>query len=188
MLDCEVIIVGGGPVGLFLAAELGQRGVSVELFDAKRGTSRHPAANANSARTMEHFRRIGIASKVRSLGLPADYAPDVAYFTSIAGHELARLHQPASRDAVQWAKGHAFTWPTPEPPHRCSQLYVEPVLLDAALNAGCGVHFASRVVDLSQGDDSVTATVELDATETRPAATRTVTARYLIAMALQDPN
>jgi len=180
VLDCEVIIVGGGPVGLFLAAELGQRGVSVELFDAKSGTSRHPAANANSARTMEHFRRIGIASKVRSLGLPADYAPDVAYFTSIAGHELARLHQPASRDAVEWAKGHAFTWPTPEPPHRCSQLYVEPVLLDAALNAGCGVQFASRVVGFSQGDDSVTATVELDATNTRPAATRTVTARYLI--------
>ncbi|BBU30810.1 hypothetical protein BTHE68_45440 [Burkholderia sp. THE68] len=176
MLDCEVIIVGGGPVGLFLAAELGQRGVSVELFDAKSGTSRHPAANANSARTMEHFRRIGIASKVRSLGLPADYAPDVAYFTSIAGHELARLHQPASRDAVEWAKGHAFTWPTPEPPHRCSQLYVEPVLLDAARSyPDCHVHFSSRVVDFTQNETSVTATIESDAGDTR-----TVTARYLI--------
>lgn len=180
MLDCEVIIVGGGPVGLFLAAELGQRGVSVELFDAKAGTSRHPAANANSARTMEHFRRIGIASRVRALGLPGDYAPDVAYFTSIAGHELARLHQPASRDAVEWAKGHAFTWPTPEPPHRCSQLYVEPVLLDAARSAQSRVHFSSRVTGFEQHDESVTATVELDATETRAAQTRTVTARYLI--------
>jgi 2-polyprenyl-6-methoxyphenol hydroxylase-like FAD-dependent oxidoreductase len=176
VLDCEVIIVGGGPVGLFLAAELGQRGVSVELFDAKSGTSRHPAANANSARTMEHFRRIGIASTVRSLGLPADYAPDVAYFTSIAGHELARLHQPASREAVEWAKGHAFTWPTPEPPHRCSQLYVEPVLLDAARSyAGCHVHFSSRVVDFTQNETSVTATIESDDGDTR-----TVTARYLI--------
>ncbi|NMM04083.1 NAD(P)-binding protein [Paraburkholderia sp. RP-4-7] len=43
-MDCDVIIVGGGPVGLFLAAELGQRGISVEVFDAKPGTSTHPAA------------------------------------------------------------------------------------------------------------------------------------------------
>ena len=69
MVNCDVIIVGGGPVGLFLAAELGQRGVSVEVFDAKPGTSTHPAANANSARTMEHFRRIGISAAVRKLGL-----------------------------------------------------------------------------------------------------------------------
>ncbi|MFM0434614.1 FAD-dependent monooxygenase [Paraburkholderia aspalathi] len=181
VVDCDVIIVGGGPVGLFLAAELGQRGISVEVFDAKPGTSTHPAANANSARTMEHFRRIGISAAIRSLGLPRDYAPDVAYFTSITGHELARLHQPASQDAVEWAKAHSFTWATPEPPHRCSQLYVEPVLLEAARShTRCRVHFSTRVVDISQSDDRVTATVEFEATAERAAETRTVTARYLI--------
>ena len=180
-MDCEVVIVGGGPVGLFLAAELGQRGISVEVFDAKAGTSAHPAANANSARTMEHFRRIGISSAIRAMGLPPDYAPDVAYFSSIVGHELARLHQPASQDAVEWAKARSFTWATAEPPHRCSQLYVEPVLLEAARrNPACRVHFGARVVDISQHDDGVTATVELDATPERAAETRSVKARYLI--------
>lgn len=180
-MDCDVVIVGGGPVGLFLAAELGQRGMSVEVFDAKPGTSTHPAANANSARTMEHFRRIGIASAIRAMGLPPDYAQDVAYFTSIVGHELARLHQPASQDAVEWARARSFTWATPEPPHRCSQLYVEPVLLQAARrNASCRVHFGARVVDISQNDDEVMATVELDATPARAAETRSIKARYLI--------
>ncbi len=70
---------------------------------------------------------------------------------------------------------------TPEPPHRCSQLYVEPVLLEAARShAQCHVHFSARVVAFSPCEESVSATVELDATADRPAQTRTVTARYLI--------
>ncbi|WP_086381296.1 FAD-dependent monooxygenase [Caballeronia sordidicola] len=181
MLDCDVIIVGGGPVGLFLAAELGQRGIRVEVFDAKPGTSSHPAANANSARTMEHFRRIGISSKVRAMGLPPDYAPDVAYFTSIAGHELARLEQPASKDAVERAKLHSFTWATPEPPHRCSQLFVEPILLEAARSHdACHVSFGARVVGFLECDGIVTASVECDATEDKPAETKSIKARYLV--------
>lgn len=178
-MDCEVIIVGGGPVGLYLAAALGQRGIHVEVFDAKEGTSQYPAANANSARTMEHFRRIGVSKKIRSLGLPTDYKPDVAYFTSITGHELARLHQPASGEAERWAQMHAFTWPTPEPPHRCSQLYVEPVLLEAARSYPCvNVHFNSRVTDFKFGVDSVTATVADTSDSGEPS--RTVQARFLI--------
>lgn len=181
MFDCDVVIVGGGPVGLFLAAELGQRGVSVKLYDKKSGTSVHPAANANSARTMEHFRRIGISSAVRAAGLPSDYSPDIAYFTSLSGHELARLAQPASADAVKWAAAHAFTWPTAEPPHRCSQLYVEPILLECARSQpSCDITFAANVDSFTQDADGVTVRVEIAATSERAAETRFIRARYLV--------
>ncbi|APD11267.1 hypothetical protein UC34_12265 [Pandoraea vervacti] len=180
-MDCDVLIVGAGPVGLFLAASLAQQGLSVQVFDAKSGTSQHPAANANSARTMEHFRRIGVAAHIRTLGLPQDQPQDVAYFTTIAGHELARLSLPASRDAVAYAKAHGFTWPTPEPPHRCSQLYIEPVLLDAARRQPtCTVHFDATVTDIAQDAQSVTAVVTLAATADRPAHVRRVRARYAV--------
>ena len=181
MFNCDVLIVGGGPVGLFLAAELGQRGVSVQLCDNKPGTSVHPAANANSARTMEHFRRIGISPAVRASGLPSSYAPDIAYFTSIAGHELARLEQPTSADAVRWAADHLYTWPTAEPPHRCSQLYIEPILLDCARRqASCDIAFSAQMENFTQDEHGVTALVAFAATADRPAQTRSIRARYMV--------
>lgn len=179
--DCDVLIVGGGPVGLFLAAELGQRGIRVQLYDAKPGTSRHPAANANSARTMEHFRRIGVSTAVRAAGLPGDFAPDIVYCTSVTGFELARLPQQPSASAVRWAQQNPLLWPTAEPPHRCSQLYVEPILLDAARrHETCSIEFSSHVESFDQDETGVTASVSLEATESRAAGERRVRARYLV--------
>ena len=80
MLDVDVLIAGGGPFGLMLANELGRRGVSVALFDAKPSTAFNPQANATQARTMEHYRRLGFADEVRRLGLPDDFPTDIAYF------------------------------------------------------------------------------------------------------------
>src|ERR1043165_1325873 len=73
--DCAVIIVGGGPCGLVLAIELGCRGVSAILLEEKTSPARFPAANATQARTMEHYRRLGFAPKVRGQGTPGDNPP-----------------------------------------------------------------------------------------------------------------
>lgn len=177
MVDCDVIVAGGGPVGLFLAAELGKRGLSVQLFDDKAGTSKHPAANANSARTMEHFRRIGIAAEVRQLGLPGDHPTDVAYFTRLSQHELARLSQPSWQDAMQKVREREFLWATPEPPHRCSQLYIEPVLRRVAESGtATQLFYGASVTQLEQDPTSVVATVEF-ADGRAPVRCR---ARYLV--------
>ena len=77
--DCAVVIIGGGPCGLMLAIELGRRGVSVILLEERTSPARFPAANATQARTMEHFRRLGLADEIRSQGLPPDYPTDVTY-------------------------------------------------------------------------------------------------------------
>src|SRR5688572_1534360 len=124
----SVLIVGGGPFGLMLANELGRRGIAVVLVDQNPGTTRNAAANATQARTMEHFRRLGFADEVRSLGLPPDFPTDVAYFTRFARHELARFSLPSSRDARQLVTTLSGSWSAAELPHRCNQKFIEPVL------------------------------------------------------------
>jgi hypothetical protein len=76
-----VLIAGGCPCGLMLANELGRRGIGALLVDEKPSTAFDPQANA---RTMEHFRRLGFADEVRSLGLPPEFLTDIAYFTRFA--------------------------------------------------------------------------------------------------------
>ncbi len=127
-LDCDVVIVGGGPCGLTLAIELGRRGISTVLFEEKTEPNRFPAANATQARTMEHYRRLGFAERVRAQGLPEDYPTDIAYFTRFAGHELARFSLPSARAAREMVRTLSGSWSAAELPHRVSQIYVEDVL------------------------------------------------------------
>ena len=125
----DVIIAGAGPCGLTLAIELGRRGIGCLLLDPKPGIAVVPQANATQARTMEHFRRLGIADEIRAQGLPPDHPTDIAYFTRFAGAELARLPLPTARQARAQVKQLEGSWSAAELPHRISQKFVEATLL-----------------------------------------------------------
>ena len=130
--DCAVVIIGGGPCGLMLAIELGRRNIPVVLLEERTSPARFPAANATQARTMEHYRRLGFAEKVRAQGLPPDYPTDIAYFTRYARHELARFSLPSARAAREMVKTLTGSWSAAELPHRVSQMFVEGVLREEA--------------------------------------------------------
>src|ERR1700740_845673 len=94
-INTEVLIVGGGPVGLTLAMDLARRGINVILAEM-RAAAEPPSVRCNhvSARTMEIFRRLGIVRAVRNAGLPAYYPNDVVFRTTATGRELARIPIP----------------------------------------------------------------------------------------------
>ena len=133
MTYSNVLIVGAGPVGLTLAIDLAWRGIDVTVMETRaRAAPPEPKCNHVAARTMEIFRRLGLAEKVRNAGLPADYPHDISYRTSFTGKELARIPIPCRRDRFTAKDGPDCNWPTPEPPHRINQIFLEPILFEHA--------------------------------------------------------
>lgn len=177
LLHTDVLITGGGPCGLMLAIELGRRGIACLLVDAKPDTAFNPQANATQARTMEHFRRLGLSQEVRALGLPADHPTDIAYFTRFAGHELARIALPTAAEATVRIKSMGGSWSAAELPHRVSQKFVEQVLRrHAQACASVQVRYGWALERFSDEADAVRASV-------RPVAggpAQAVRARYLV--------
>jgi 2-polyprenyl-6-methoxyphenol hydroxylase-like FAD-dependent oxidoreductase len=133
MTDPDVLIVGAGPVGLTLAIDLAWRGIDVTVVETRaRAAAPEPKCNHVAARTMEIFRRLGVAGKVRNAGLPADYPHDISYRTAFTGQELTRIPIPCRRDRFTAREGPDCNWPTPEPPHRINQIFLEPILFEHA--------------------------------------------------------
>src|SRR2546421_5980905 len=95
-----VLIVGGGPAGLVLAIEVGRRSVPCTVFEEDLDPPAFPKANNSTARTMEHYRRLGFADEIRALGLPEDHPSDVSYHTRYALNEIARLRWPSRREVL----------------------------------------------------------------------------------------
>ena len=94
-MDTQVLIVGAGPTGLTLAVDLGLRGVRCTLIEQKEAPQFLPKMERCNARTMEIYRRMGIAEKVRAAGLPAQL-PDGRVHRALAGRAAA----PASALSV----------------------------------------------------------------------------------------
>jgi 2-polyprenyl-6-methoxyphenol hydroxylase-like FAD-dependent oxidoreductase len=133
MTDTNVLIVGAGPVGLTLAIDLAWRGIDVTVVETRaRAAPPEPKCNHVAARTMEIFRRLRIADKIRNAGLPADYPHDISYRTSFTGAELTRIRIPCRRDRFTATDAADSNWPTPEPPHRINQIFLEPILFEHA--------------------------------------------------------
>lgn len=176
--DADVLIIGAGPVGLVAALDLSARGVSVIVVE-QREFLEPPNVKCNhvASRTMESFRRLGIAAEVREAGLPADYPQDVAFRTALTGVELARIPIPASGERYTSRAGPDTSWRTPEPPHRINQTFLEPILARHAAQAP-GVTLLNRTLfhTLRQDAEGVTVVVsDLDGENERE-----LRGRYLI--------
>jgi len=177
-LDASVIIVGAGPVGLTLALDLAWRGIDVAVLETRRaGEPPNVKCNQVSARSMEIFRRLGVAQKIRQAGLPPEYRNDVSCCVSATGAELSRIRLPSRAGRMRGETGDDGWWPTAEFPHRINQLFLEPLLFaHAAAQPRIRILNRTRFESFTESPDGVTALAEDLDDGTRV----TLTGRYLV--------
>src|SRR5262249_58526185 len=94
-MDAQVLIVGSGPTGLTLAIDLGLRGVRAMVIEQKDAPQFLPKMERCNARTMEIYRRMGIAEEVRAAGLPAQCPMDIFIVLSLIDPPLVRHPHPS---------------------------------------------------------------------------------------------
>ena len=98
-MKVPVLIAGGGPVGMTLARTLASFGIRCMLVERQASTTRHPKMDITNGRSMELFRRLGVADKLRAVAVPEENNFDVSWITSLAKEQggvriRAGLQQP----------------------------------------------------------------------------------------------
>ncbi|MGB7036773.1 MAG: FAD-dependent oxidoreductase [Xanthobacteraceae bacterium] len=165
-----VLVIGGGPVGLAVAGDLGWRGISCLLIEQSDGSIYQPRMDLVGIRTMEFCRRWGLVPAVEASPYPRDYPQDNIYLTSLTGHELGRERFPGIGQAP----------PPPQSPQRrerCPQNMFDPILRAfAASHPGVRLRYCTRLLSFTQDADRVTAVVENVTTRAR----EEIAAQYIV--------
>ena len=165
-----VLIVGGGPVGLALAGDLGWRGQSCLLVDQSDGIVVQPKMVLVGVRTMEFCRRWGIAREVENCGYPPDYSQDYVYVTSLRGYELAREHFPTRAKEACPAQ-------SPQKRERCPQHIFNPLLQRwAGTYPGVSIRNKVELTGLEESEHEVRAQVR----NLQTGQSETIVARYVV--------
>ncbi len=158
-----MLIIGAGPVGLTLAVDLGQRGVRCTLVERKPAPQFLPKMERCNARTMEIFRRMGLAEKVRSAGLRAEVPMDVYIIRAMDRPPLVRHAYPSVAEARRRIDAcNDGTMPL-EPYQLISQYTLEPLLKSVAETLpSVTVRYGCEFEAFSQDASSVTAQVRIN--------------------------
>ena len=157
-MDAQVLIVGGGPVGLTLAVDLGKRGVRTMLIEQKEAPQFLPKMERCNARTLEIFRRMGIADQVRAAGLPAHVPMDVFIVLSLTRSPLLHLPYPSVEKAREQIRACNDGSLPLEPYQLISQYTLEPLLKSIAESLpSVSVRFGCRLETFAQDEGGVTA-------------------------------
>ncbi|WP_250038439.1 FAD-dependent monooxygenase [Paractinoplanes maris] len=154
----DVVIVGAGPVGLFLAGELGAAGCSVLVLE-REPELRSPwralplGMRGLSAASVEAFHRRGLLAPLRAAsGVPGDSSVDQSLVPRTAGHFAGLMLDPARVDVAALP----FRLPSPAlEPMMTSLEAVGTVLSERAAELGVEIRYGVEVSDVAPGPGGV---------------------------------
>ncbi len=155
IVETDVLVVGTGPAGSAAALGLSRNDVKSVIINKFGWTARTPRAHITNPRTMEVLHDLKVYEEALKHAIPNDFMGDNTFCTSLAGIEVGRIRT--------WGtcpdRAHNYAIASPEVNCDITQNYMENVLLGAAASAGSQVQFHTELLDYSQDDDGVTATL-----------------------------
>ncbi len=175
-MDTEVLIAGAGPVGLTLSIDLGKRGIPCTLIEKNDAPLGFPKMERCNPRTMEIFRRLGLAEAVRAAGYPPDWSMDAYLVFDLMHPPLMKMAHPTVAQAK--AKRDAATdGSLPLEPYQIiSQYTLEPLLKSVAEQIpDVTVKFGHELQSFEQDSGGVTTQVRKSNGDNA-----TIRARYLV--------
>lgn len=167
MKNTQVLIIGGGPVGMTLALALSKLNIKSVIINDRKTTTKHPKLDVVNCRSMEIYRQLGLADAIRSNGNPLDANQFVAYATAASGQFLSVLnndnhlvYQSVADSNITIRSTNDGSLPL-ENMQRIPQMHLEPVLLNAIeKDANIECHFGWSMFGFEQDETAVTALVQ----------------------------
>jgi 2-polyprenyl-6-methoxyphenol hydroxylase-like FAD-dependent oxidoreductase len=141
----SVLIVGAGPSGLMMAAQLLRNGVQPIIIDIKPGPTNQSKALAVQARSLEIYRQLGVIDKIINEGKQAG-----GLSFNMGGEQLAALSLKDMGDAETLFPFILLY----------QQSKNERLLLDYLTQACCPVYWETSLVSLKQNKDNVEVTLQ----------------------------
>ncbi len=142
-----MLVVGAGPTGLLLAAELRRRGVECMLVDAREEPNQWDRATIVHPRSVEHFATLGFADRFLEAGV---HQWGIRIFSG--GEQLAEMDLATSGSRYGFSVN-------------VSEEVTERILTDHLAEQGGEVLRGRTMVGLAEDEDGVTATLARDGGE-----------------------
>ncbi len=165
--EVEVLVVGGGPVGLGMAIGLRRLGVGCMVVERHPSTLDFPRGRGITVRTMEIFRQWGLDDDMVAAGLPRGESLYVFSGDTLLAKDFTRAGLPASTESPL----------SPTERLLCDQESMEVVLRNRAFELGADLRFATTLSAWTVDADGVNG----ELTDSRTGGTAKVRAGWMVA-------